>query len=52
MTPQQLNQLPNLGEQDIMRSFQLMPGISASNESSSGMYIRGGTPDQNLIVYD
>ena len=27
-----------------------MPGISASNESSSGMYIRGGTPDQNLIV--
>jgi len=52
MTPNKLKQLPNLGEQDIMRSFQLMPGISASNESSSGMYIRGGTPDQNLIVYD
>ncbi len=52
MTPKKLKQLPNLGEQDIMRSFQLMPGISASNESSSGMYIRGGTPDQNLIVYD
>ncbi len=52
MTPKKLDQLPNLGEQDIMRSFQLMPGISASNESSSGMYVRGGTPDQNLIVYD
>lgn len=52
MTPKKLKQLPNLGEQDVMRSFQLMPGISASNESSSGMYIRGGTPDQNLIVYD
>ena len=52
MTPQKLKQLPNIGDQDIMRSFQLMPGISASNESSSGMYIRGGTPDQNLIVYD
>ena len=52
MTPKKLKQLPNLGEQDIMRSFQLMPGVSASNESSSGMYVRGGTPDQNLIVYD
>lgn len=52
MTPRKLRQLPNLGEQDIMRSFQLMPGVSASNESSSGMYVRGGTPDQNLIVYD
>lgn len=29
-----------------------MPGISASNESSSGLYVRGGTPDQNLILYD
>lgn len=29
-----------------------MPGVSASNESSSGMYVRGGTPDQNLILYD
>lgn len=52
MTPKKLKQLPNIGEQDIMRSFQLMPGISASNESSSGLYIRGGTPDQNLIVFD
>ena len=52
MTPKKLNQLPNIGEQDLMRVFQLMPGISASNESSSGMYIRGGTPDQNLITFD
>lgn len=52
MTPKKLEQLPNVGEKDIMRSFQLMPGISASNESSSGLYVRGGTPDQNLIVYD
>jgi hypothetical protein len=29
-----------------------MPGISASNESSAGMYVRGGTPDQNLVLYD
>jgi len=52
MTPKELEQLPNAGEKDIMRSFQLMPGISASNESSSGLYVRGGTPDQNLIIYD
>lgn len=52
MTPKLLQQLPNVGEKDVMRSFQLMPGVSASNESSSGMYVRGGTPDQNLVVYD
>ncbi|MBA4057725.1 MAG: TonB-dependent receptor, partial [Marivirga sp.] len=52
MNPQSLSKMPNLGERDIMRAFQLMPGISAANESSSGLYIRGGTPDQNLIVYD
>ncbi|HVN56690.1 MAG TPA: TonB-dependent receptor [Bacteroidales bacterium] len=52
ITPKKLEELPGLGERDIMRSFQLMPGISASNESSSGLYVRGGTPDQNLIIYD
>ena len=52
MNPQSLSKLPNIGERDIMRAFQLMPGISAANESSSGLYVRGGTPDQNLILYD
>jgi len=52
MAPEALKLLPNLGEKDILRGFQLMPGVSASNESNSGMYVRGGTPDQNLILYD
>jgi ferric enterobactin receptor len=52
LTPLKIEQLPSIGEKDMMRSFQLMPGISASNESSSGLYIRGGTPDQNLVLYD
>lgn len=52
MTPKKLEQLPNLGERDVMRSFQLMPGVSAANESSSGLYVRGGTPDQNLVLFD
>ncbi len=52
LSPAKLSELPNVGEKDIMRAFQLMPGISAANESSSGLYVRGGTPDQNLIQYD
>lgn len=52
MTPKKLENLPSFGEKDIMRSLQLLPGISASNESSSGLYVRGGTPDQNLVLYD
>jgi ferric enterobactin receptor len=52
MTPVKLTQLPSIGDRDVMRSLQLMPGVSASNESSSGLYVRGGTPDQNLILYD
>jgi ferric enterobactin receptor len=51
-TPVKMVQLPSIGERDVMRSFQLMPGVSASNESSSGLYVRGGTPDQNLVLYD
>lgn len=52
MVPKKLSTLPNLGEKDILRSFQLMPGISAANENSSGLYVRGGTPDQVLVLYD
>ena len=52
LSPEKLAQIPNVGEKDIMRTFQLMPGISAANESSSGLYVRGGTPDQNLVIYD
>ena len=52
MTPKHIAKLPNIGEKDVMRSFQLMPGVSASQESSSGLYVRGGTPDQNLVLFD
>lgn len=52
LSPRKLVNLPNLGEKDILRSFQLMPGISAANENSSGLYVRGGTPDQALVQYD
>ncbi|MFT4566984.1 MAG: ferric enterobactin receptor [Saprospiraceae bacterium] len=52
VSPAQLALLPNVGEVDIFRSLQLLPGISGSNESSSGLYVRGGTPDQNLVLLD
>lgn len=52
LNPKDMAALPSLGENDIFRTFQLLPGVSGSNEGSSGLYVRGGTPDQNLILYD
>lgn len=52
IAPAALDKLPSFGEKDIFRSLQLLPGISGSNESSSGLYVRGGTPDQNLVLFD
>lgn len=52
ISPLAMATLPSFGEKDIFRSLQLLPGISGSNESSSGLYVRGGTPDQNLVLFD
>lgn len=41
-----------LGEADILKTIQLMPGVQAGTEGFSGMYVRGGGPDQNLILLD
>jgi len=41
-----------LGEVDVMKAIQLLPGIQAGSEGSSGIYVRGGSPDQNLILLD
>ena len=52
MSPEAIKTLPSIGEQDIFRALQLLPGVSGTNEASSGLYVRGGTPDQNLILLD
>ncbi|MEM7373685.1 MAG: TonB-dependent receptor [Bacteroidota bacterium] len=52
ISPAHIEALPSLGEKDIFRSMQLLPGVGGSNESSSGLYVRGGTPDQNLVLFD
>jgi outer membrane receptor for ferrienterochelin and colicin len=41
-----------LGEVDIIKSIQLLPGVQSGSEGMSGMYVRGGGPDQNLILLD
>lgn len=52
VSPIDLKTLPSFGQVDVFRSLQLLPGISSTNESSSGLYVRGGTPDQNLVLLD
>lgn len=49
---EQLRQIRIGGESDIFRSLQYMPGILTSSQISSGLYIRGGSPDQNLVLID
>lgn len=41
-----------MGEADILKTIQLLPGIQAAGEGNSGFYVRGGGPDQNLILLD
>ena len=47
-----IRQLPSVLEPDVFRSLQLLPGIKAASDFSSGLYIRGGSPDQTLILLD
>lgn len=45
--------LPALfGEKDALKVIQLMPGVQSGSEGQSGLYVRGGGPDQNLIILD
>ena len=41
-----------LGERDVLKTIQLLPGVQSGSEGSSGLYVRGGGPDQNLILLD
>ncbi len=41
-----------LGEVDILKTIQLLPGVSSAGEGNTGYYVRGGGPDQNLILLD
>ena len=41
-----------LGEVDVLKAIQLLPGVQSGGEGTSGFYVRGGGPDQNLILLD
>lgn len=47
-----IKSLPSVLEPDVFRSIQLLPGVKAANDFSSGLYVRGGSPDQTLILLD
>ena len=53
LSVQTVKAIPQLmGEADVLKALQLLPGISSANEGSTGLYVRGGGPDQNLIRLD
>ncbi|MFN4768351.1 MAG: TonB-dependent receptor [Ignavibacteria bacterium] len=49
---EQLTQLRVGGESDVFRALQFLPGVLTSSQISSGLYVRGGSPDQNLVLLD
>ncbi len=53
ITMQEAKKIPALfGEVDIIKTLQLKPGVSSGSEGSSGIFVRGGGPDQNLVLLD
>ena len=53
MSPQRIESIPVIfGEQDILKTIQLTPGVKSAGEGNSGFYVRGGGIDQNLILLD
>lgn len=53
MSTAQMKKLPALmGEVDVLKAMQLLPGVQAAGEGNAGFYVRGGGPDQNLILLD
>ena len=48
-----IQRLPALmGEVDVLKAIQLLPGIQSAGEGNSGFYVRGGGPDQNLMLLE
>lgn len=53
LTMSEIKTIPMLlGERDILKAIQLLPGIKSAGDGNSGFYVRGGSADQNLILLD
>jgi hypothetical protein len=50
--PDKVQELPGVTDADILLSLQQLPGVKSPNETASGLHVRGGTADQNLILWD
>ena len=48
----EISSAPAFVEPDVFRTLQMLPGVQTSNDFSSALYVRGSTPDQNLIMLD
>jgi len=48
----ELSSMPYVGEADVFRALKVLPGVKAVSEISSGLFVRGGSADQNLILLD
>ncbi|MFZ5946869.1 MAG: TonB-dependent receptor [Stygiobacter sp.] len=52
LSPKQIQSVPRVIEADLLRTLQTLPGIVPLSDFSSAIYVRGGTPDQNLFMID
>ena len=52
ITPQKVGVLPGVTDSDVLLALQQLPGVKSPNETATGLYIRGGTSDQNLVLWD
>jgi len=53
ISPKLIKEIPVLaGEKDLLKALQLLPGVQSGSEGTAGFYVRGGGPDQNLILLD
>ena len=53
LSAKEIQQVPMLfGEKDLFKTLLLLPGVQSASEGTSGIYVRGGGPDQNLIILD
>ena len=53
LSTKEIQNVPMLfGEKDVFKTLLLLPGVQSASEGTSGIYVRGGGPDQNLIILD
>ncbi len=52
LRPDRLTVIPGLTDADVLQMVQILPGVESIDESATGLQVRGGTSDQNLILYD